>query len=425
MKKSLILVLIFIFVPLISKAGLVEDLQKQIDAKKPVLEQLKAQSAQLEQQIQETVKTENTLNSTIKVLDTTQKKLSTDLKVTENKIYSTNLSITQIGEKIRDQEDQISVHSKAISAAIRKISEAESNSIASILLESGSLSDVWKDVDSLDNLQNSLRNEIAALTQANKELNTQINQKTKKKTELVNLKEDLAVQKQSVDINKKSKAELLAITKSQEATYQKLLADNRAREKQFEDELYAYESQLKIAIDPSLLPTKRPGVLSWPLDLVYITQRFGKTVGASRLYASGSHNGVDFRATVGTPVRAVLSGTITGTGNTDEQRGCYSYGRWILIKHDNGLSSIYGHLSASRVSAGQHVNTGDVIGLSGGAPGMFGSGFSTGQHLHLGLFATQGVTIKQFVQSKGCKQMFLPIADSSAYLDPLAYLPSL
>ena len=128
---------------------------------------------------------------------------------------------------------------------------------------------------------------------------------------------------------------------------------------------------------------------------------------------------------MGTPVRAALSGTVTGTGNTDEQRGCYSYGRWILIKHDNGLSSIYGHLSASRVFAGQRVNTGDVIGLSGGAPGMFGSGFSTGQHLHLGLFASQGVSVRQFTASKNCKQVYVPIADSSAYLDPLAYLPSI
>ena len=128
---------------------------------------------------------------------------------------------------------------------------------------------------------------------------------------------------------------------------------------------------------------------------------------------------------MGTPVKAVLSGIIAGAGNTDEERGCYSYGRWILIKHDNGLSSIYGHLSASRVTVGQRVNTGDVIGLSGGAPGMYGSGYSTGQHLHLGLFATQGVQIKQFIQSHGCKQEFLPIADASAYLDPLAYLPAI
>lgn len=166
-------------------------------------------------------------------------------------------------------------------------------------------------------------------------------------------------------------------------------------------------------------------MLSWPLDKIFITQRFGRTAGAARLYASGSHNGVDFRAPQGTRVLTMLGGVVEGTGNTDEQRGCYSYGRWILIKHGNGLTSIYSHLSATIVTPGQTVQTGQVIGYSGGTPGLYGSGYSTGPHLHIGLFASQGVSVRQFTQSKGCKQVMVPIADIKAYLDPLAYLPSL
>jgi len=123
--------------------------------------------------------------------------------------------------------------------------------------------------------------------------------------------------------------------------------------------------------------------------------------------------------------KSVYSGIVEGTGNTDEQRGCGSYGRWILVKHGNGLTSVYAHLSASIVKTGQIVSSGEVIGYSGGTPGVFGSGYSTGPHLHLGLFASQGVSIRQFTQSRGCQQVFVPIADVKAYLDPLAYLPRL
>jgi len=104
---------------------------------------------------------------------------------------------------------------------------------------------------------------------------------------------------------------------------------------------------------------------------------------------------------------------------------CGSYGRWVLIKHNNGLTSVYAHLSASIVEVGQSLKTGDIIGYSGGTPGVNGSGYSTGPHLHLGLFASQGVEIRQFTTSKHCKHTFVPIADLRAYLDPLAYLPSL
>ena len=228
-----------------------------------------------------------------------------------------------------------------------------------------------------------------------------------------------------VEESQKAKEKLLAETKSKEVTYQQMLAENLAKQKESEADLFRLESEIKFIFDPKSVPSPRPNILSWPLDTVFITQKFGKTVGASRLYASGSHNGLDFRASQGTRVLAMLSGTVEGTGNTDEQKGCYSYGRWVLIKHGNGLSSIYGHLSSSLVQKGQSIKTGEIIGYSGGTPRVFGSGYSTGPHLHIGLFASAGVSVQQFVTSKACQKVFVPIASVDAYLDPLAYLPSL
>ena len=187
---------------------------------------------------------------------------------------------------------------------------------------------------------------------------------------------------------------------------------------QFEKDLYAYESQLNLIIDPSRYPSPLNGVLSWPLDNVFITQKFGKTVDSKKLYVSGSHNGVDFRASVGTRVKNVLDGVVVGTGNTDAYPGCYSFGKWVMVKHDNGLSTIFGHLSVISSSVGQRLQTGDLIGYSGN------TGYSTGPHLHISVYATQGVRIEKYVNSIGCKQATLPLADVKAYLDPLAYFPN-
>jgi murein DD-endopeptidase MepM/ murein hydrolase activator NlpD len=133
--------------------------------------------------------------------------------------------------------------------------------------------------------------------------------------------------------------------------------------------------------------------------------------------ATRAHNGVDIRAGIGTPVKTALSGVVWGTGNTDIARGCYSYGKWILIKHANGLTTIYGHLSQIKVVAGDKVITGDVIGYSGN------TGYSTGPHLHFGVYATQGVIMEKYSQSKSCKTVVLPLADPKAYLNPMSYLP--
>jgi len=84
------------------------------------------------------------------------------------------------------------------------------------------------------------------------------------------------------------------------------------------------------------------------------------------------HHGIDYAAPRGTPVDAAGSGKVIFAG---WKRG---YGRFIAIKHSNGYSTGYGHLSKIKrgIRRGKRVNQGDVIGYVGS------SGISTGPHLH-------------------------------------------
>lgn len=85
------------------------------------------------------------------------------------------------------------------------------------------------------------------------------------------------------------------------------------------------------------------------------------------------HRGVDFKAPMGTPVKAAGDGIIRSVVYNNEGEG---YGKFILIDHQNGYVSQYAQLSEFKVEAGQQVNQGDVIALSGN------SGASTAPHLH-------------------------------------------
>lgn len=403
----------------------VEELQAEIEKKRIEKEKIDAENKRLEAQIQQVNNQAKSLQNEVKTLDTTGKKLQNDLKITETNISKTELTIQKVGIDIKTSEEIISQNKDAIAETIRTIAQADDLSTVEIFLKNKKLSDAWTILDTLRQFQTSVRQKTDDLVRTKEKLEAQKRDTEEKKQELVGLKVDLADRKVVVEQNKQTKATLLTQTQSKESEYKKLLAENIERGKKFEQELFNYEAQLKIAIDRSKLPTERSGVISWPLDSITITQRFGRTVDAKRLYVSGTHNGVDFRASVGTPVKSILSGVVQATGNTDDQKGCFSYGRWVLIKHPNGLTSLYSHLSASRVSTGQTVETGQVIGLSGGQPGSNGSGYSTGPHLHLGLFATEGVVVQKYGSSRFCQQVSIPIASTEAYLDPLAYLPPL
>jgi murein DD-endopeptidase MepM/ murein hydrolase activator NlpD len=158
--------------------------------------------------------------------------------------------------------------------------------------------------------------------------------------------------------------------------------------------------------------------LKFPLQKIRITQYFGNTAFSTKnpqIYSSGTHNGVDFAASIGTPIHASLSGIVVGAGNTDI-KSCRSYGKCIMIKHANGLSTLYAHLSLIAVTVGQNVTTGEIIGYTGN------TGISTGPHLHFGVYATEGVNITKNKGSKYCSNVTIPYADLKAYLNPLSYL---
>jgi len=107
----------------------------------------------------------------------------------------------------------------------------------------------------------------------------------------------------------------------------------------------------------------------WPLKNPQVTSHFGKRGGRD-------HEGIDFRASTGTPVFAVGSGVVVYSGNKIS-----GYGRMVVIKHDLDLFTVYAHHSKNLVKVGQKINQGQKIALSGR------SGRVTGPHLHFELRA--------------------------------------
>ena len=389
----------------------IEDRNKQI---KVLEEQINQYNAEVDSASKQGV----TLKNTIKTLDLTKKKITTDISLTENKITKTELTIEQLDSEIADKQDNINLNKKAVISAIQETQKLEDLNFIQVILSNSNISDIIDQIDNVTETRDILRNKTKELTLLKVEMETKQTSLSGQKKNLLNLKLDLNGKKQAVIYTAKEKQDLLAQTKNKEEAYKLLVKTTEEKKAQFEKEVYEYESQLNLIVDINKYPMPKNGILAWPLDNVYITQKFGKTVDAKKLYVSGSHNGVDFRASVGTKVKNVLSGVVVGTGNTDAYSGCYSFGKWVMVKHDNGLSTIFGHLSVISIQTGQRLETGDLIGYSGN------TGYSTGPHLHISVYATQGVRIEKYVNSIGCKQATLPLADVKAYLDPLAYFPN-
>jgi murein DD-endopeptidase MepM/ murein hydrolase activator NlpD len=117
------------------------------------------------------------------------------------------------------------------------------------------------------------------------------------------------------------------------------------------------------------------GTYHYPLAEYRFTQAYGCTIYEFEPYNATLgcpyHNGIDLAAPLGTPMLASDGGTIKYAGWCD----C-GLGLFIEIDHENGTSTIYGHMNAVYVETGQDVNQSDVIGEVGS------TGMSTGPHVH-------------------------------------------
>ena len=287
-------------------------------------------------------------------------------------------------------------------------------------MEAEGVSDVWEDGDAIFSMREAVRNDIQMLSLEKRELTDTKTQTEQKKAQLVKQQSMLTAQQGSLDATRKAQNELLAVTKSQESSYQKILSQKQAEKEQFEAALFQLASQLQYNLDPSSVPPIGKGVLRWPLDEVRITQQFGRTSDSRRLYTSGTHDGIDFSTKtasngtgIGTPVKAALAGVVLEV-NHGAVQAC-QYGKWVLIRHGNGLATLYAHLSDIRVQKGQSVGTGTVVGYSGE------TGYATGPHLHFTVYQAAAVTFKQY-KCKSGKTVTIPIAPLQAYLNPMDYL---
>jgi murein DD-endopeptidase MepM/ murein hydrolase activator NlpD len=127
---------------------------------------------------------------------------------------------------------------------------------------------------------------------------------------------------------------------------------------------------------PALLPPGEPPGLT-ALVPPPVVSAFGAWRGEGGA-ATARHAGIDIRAPMGTPVLAAADGVVLRTGSQ------VFAGRLIVLGHEADLATVYYHLSAVDVAAGQAVRRGAVIGRVGT------SGNATAAHLHFGVCRREG-----------------------------------
>ena len=393
------------------------DLKAKIDEKNKEIERLEKEIKEYQENLGEVEAKSQTLKSEISRIEKEIKNLNSQISLTENKISKKEFEISSLGKEISQKEILLMEQKEALARSLRELNEMESQNLIEMLLVYDNLSEFFDIIESNQKLNSSIKESVETLKEIK---NTLAKEKTKAqeaRNELKTLKNEFGDKKIITNAQKGEKSVLLSTTKNEEARFQKLLSDREQERESILDEIQQIEDELRGHIDSSALPASRPGTLLWPIEGAVLTQNFGNTPYSKILYNGQPHNGIDIKASIGTKILASEDGIIREIGNTDmfgqgTKKPCLSYGKWVLIEHPNGLSTLYAHLSLIRVQKGDIIKRGDLIAYSGS------TGYAIGPHLHFTVYESKTV---QFGPSKLPKSTceFLPFG---GYLNPMAYL---
>jgi murein DD-endopeptidase MepM/ murein hydrolase activator NlpD len=386
--KAVISAISFILISLPVSVGVAansDELKFAIDQKARQLDEITKQLQEAQISLVDTQVRGKTLKQEVARIDSTVQKVSLDIKASEITIDKLGLEIESTQQEINQKEQSIKLKQETIAHLLQEYRQKSGDSLLMMFMANKSLAETLAQTQSIDDFNAGLLNEVGEIRTIKKQLASRLDDVSDKKESVQKKKEQLRTQKSINEDQLIERQRLLTETKNKEATYQKVVSELEKQQQAISDEIDAIEGKLRDDYGVSNLPLKRPGLLSSPIPSAVMTQAYGRKPDACRLYKKTCfHGGVDYGVPTGTPMYAAYDGTVFAAGNN----GKLQYGRYVVIKHDNGLSTLYAHMSRQSVQAGNSVKRGDLIGYSGR------TGYAFGAHLHFGVYLSSTVQLK-------------------------------
>lgn len=352
----------------------VQQLQAEIQNKKAEIETIGRKLEEYRSRIAEYSSKANSLTTDLALLENEQAMAELDMSATQTEIDTQQLEIQLLQQQIDDTNAQLATQKallKDVLFAVHK--QDQRGGPLEVVIGANDFGDVFRAASQLADMNMDLQKALSSTQLTREDLQDQEAERTTKLDELTSLQDDLLAKANDLERAQNAKAVLLAQTQSSENQYQALIGELRQEQASISARIDSLQDEVtQRLVDEGNTDTDMTSVL-WPLRGTITTTFHDPTYPFRYLF---EHSGLDIAVPVGTPIRASAPGVVAWS------RLGQQYGNYVMIIHENGLATLYAHMSRLDVAQDQVVSRGQIIGLSGGAAGAYGSGFSTGPHLH-------------------------------------------
>ncbi|QQS15842.1 MAG: peptidoglycan DD-metalloendopeptidase family protein [Candidatus Moraniibacteriota bacterium] len=332
--------------------------------------------------------------------------LQGDITSNERRLADLGQQIESLESRVKEKEKVIGIQKGILAGILRSYYDSQTQAIGVSSMLLASVDDFDSMILGRDHLFEAgtgVKETLSSITNLRNALVREHDLASTKKVEVASVKFQLEQQNAYLENSRRNKETLAAQAAAEQSKYSDIVSDLEKQRKEIEDEIEQLDAARAGKIDLSSIPNFSSGVLGYPVKDPRKTQGYGKTT-FTKWYTF--HNGVDFADSVGTPVLAAEDGKVVAMGD----EGKYAYGKWIAIEHENGLTTLYGHLSKQSVKKGEKVDRGEKIGLMGS------TGYSTGPHVHFGVYTSESFEV---VKSSSIKDLLIP---TGAHINPEKYL---
>lgn len=359
-------------------SNLIENYQKQIQAKKDAAAQLKQQIDAYQKQIVAKHQEAATVASQLAITDNKIAQTRLDIQSNQLEIDATNLEIKDLDTQIQDKTLKIMRQREMIGEFLRTIKKNDAKTSLDLLLTENTISDFFNDVQFLHESQRDLKDALDVAKTLQADLQARAVATNSKRQHLQEIVANLAKDNDALAEDKAAKVALADQAQADATRFQYQTAQLKKAIEDENNDVNQIERKLRKTLDAQRLQvlSGNPDDWGWPVDPGRgITAYFHDQDYPFRYLFE--HPAIDIRVAQGTPVHAAKGGYVARAKNGGMG---YSY---IMIVHDDGMSTVYGHVSRIMVKEDTYVEKGDVIALSGAMPGTPGAGpYTTGPHMH-------------------------------------------
>lgn len=376
MRKSasilVILIAVLFAAPLSYAQTTTDNLQEELRLRNAEIESIGSRIGEYQKKLQELSNRQAGLQTDIAVISNEVDIAQLDVEALQLTIEAQRLQVEIIERQVQDTVASLKRQKTYLRSILVELQRSEGTSSVEIVFSAQGMHEALSAFEHMETLSARLDDQLEDTRDLRDQLQGKQGEQQDRVDGLIELESELEARIIMLEQRKRAIDILVKETNNSESQYRVLMSELRQEQQSITSRILSLQDEIQKRIrEEGGEEAEDSGqtTITSPLKSYIVTATFRDPTYPFRHLSE--HTGLDMAAPMGTPIYAAAPGVVSWA-----RTGSTGYGNYIVMIHDNGLATLYAHMSGFAVSQDQYVTRGQVIGYVGS------TGFSTGPHLH-------------------------------------------